>query len=99
VIASEIRVGDAAYRYGGEEFLAVFAGQALRAAVEAVERIRESVARATALADLPAPATLSARVAEVTSGDGFEAIIGRADLALYEAKGSGRNRVSVCSNA
>jgi diguanylate cyclase (GGDEF)-like protein len=101
-LAGRCRAGDAIYRYGGEEFLVVLPEQSLDSAAEAAERMRGDVA---ALA-IPHPAcgagavvTASAGVARLEQSDAgdFEAILKRADVALYRAKTFGRNRIQICS--
>ena len=95
------RVGDAYYRYGGEEFLCIFPEQSAAGALAAVERLRASVAELA----LPHRAavqggivTLSAGIAEVDPelADPHEAV-GAADRAMYEAKRLGRDRVEVAA--
>jgi diguanylate cyclase (GGDEF)-like protein len=98
-LAARCRVGDAVYRFGGEEFLLVLPEQSLESGATATERIREDVA---ALA-IPHPAcgagavlTMSAGVARLEPSDhgDFEAVLKRADAALYCAKDLGRNCVA-----
>jgi diguanylate cyclase (GGDEF)-like protein len=93
VFSSELRQGDLAYRYGGEEFLLVLPNRTIEEAAKGAERCRRTIAEVTADSDLPAPATLSAGVAQVTDGESIENVLGRADRALYRAKRAGRDRV------
>jgi two-component system chemotaxis response regulator CheY len=93
VFSSELRQGDLAYRYGGEEFLLVLPNRTIEEAAKGAERFRRTVAEATAGPHLPAPATLSAGVARVTDGESIENVLGRADRALYQAKREGRDQV------
>lgn len=76
-------------RWGGDEFLLVLDGVGADGALEqaraaAAERVRRELSR---------PVTLSAGVAIVVPGEALDAIVGRADVALYEAKAAGRNQV------
>jgi diguanylate cyclase (GGDEF)-like protein len=88
-----LRVGDSAYRFGGEELLLVMRGVQTAEAVKIVERVRSAVERAV----VPHPTgeggvlTVSIGVAAGT-GEAGELLAG-ADGALYEAKRAGRNRV------
>jgi diguanylate cyclase (GGDEF)-like protein len=95
VFSSELRQGDLAYRYGGEEFLLVLPNRSIEEAAKGAERFRRTVAEVTGNGNLPAPATLSAGVARVNAGESVESLIGRADRALYEAKRAGRDQVVV----
>jgi two-component system cell cycle response regulator len=91
------RLGDAAYRYGGEELLIALAGQTLEAATTTGERMREAIEMMAIPFGEPTSATLtvSAGVAQLQPDDNgtFSRLLGRADAALYLAKQSGRNRV------
>ena len=92
----QIRIGDALYRYGGEEFLVLLPEQTIDSAALAAERLRAAV---EALA-LPHPSggtvTVSAGVAGTSErGCRPDELFQLADQALYRAKSSGRNRVEV----
>jgi two-component system chemotaxis response regulator CheY len=100
LLKETIRGGDSLFRYGGEELLVVLPEQTLESAELAGERIRRAISNAA----LPHPGnpphgvvTLSIGIAALDSinGHSFDAMIAEADVALYEAKRSGRNRVSV----
>lgn len=89
-VASTVRVGDIAVRYGGEEILVVLPETRLSNAVEVGERIRDRVMRSS----LPFVLTVSIGVAAGEPGDSWaEQVFDRADQALYRAKAGGRNRV------
>ncbi len=100
VIASKCRVEDHAYRYGGEEFLILMAAPGALNAVNALTRIRRAVQALGiphALNDPPGVLTISGGIAVPTAGilEDANALLTAADAALYEAKGTGRNRVVV----
>jgi diguanylate cyclase len=86
-------------RIGGEEFVMLLPGLDVQAAVAAAEQFRLAVQGMSI--DLPEGAlkfTVSAGVASHRPTDkDFNALLNRADEALYEAKGAGRNRVIVAS--
>jgi diguanylate cyclase (GGDEF)-like protein len=90
-ITGELRGGELAYRLGGEEFLVVLPGVPEAEAVHIAERLRLAL-RAAYPAGLRITASFGVAGA-AGAGVTYEALYGRADRALYEAKGSGRNRV------
>jgi diguanylate cyclase (GGDEF)-like protein len=99
-ITKSCRDGDAAYRYGGEEFLLILPEQSAASAAIAAERFCKSI-EALALPHQsktpPGVITISAGVATLEPGD-YEAThlwLKRADDALYRAKQAGRNCVRV----
>ncbi len=85
---------DAMGRLGGEEFLVVLPRCGRRQARDVAERIRAAVqARCASVAGVAVGLTVSIGVAERMSGDSSDALLRRADGAMYAAKESGRNRV------
>jgi diguanylate cyclase (GGDEF)-like protein len=94
VVVGEMRGADRLGRYGGEEFLLMLHGVRSGAdAVQVAERMRAAVAHHAWPAVAPGLAvTASVGVAMAQPGDTVEALIARADLALYEAKRQGRNQ-------
>ncbi len=99
VLDHESRTGDRAYRYGGEEFLVLLAGQTLTQALIATERIRHAVET------LAIPHRTSRAAEMVTISVGVSAweyeqldtpanVLARADNALYQSKAHGRNRAT-----
>ena len=96
-----LRPGDLIGRTGGEEFLALLPGAAPGAAAEIAERLRAAVAAidASAIAAglrVTVSVGVAARRADESS---VEAVVRRADEALYRAKESGRNRVELAEAA
>lgn len=89
-----VRSYDLVGRYGGEEFLIVFPGCNRDELLRIAEKIRLSVARKPVLAGTHGiPITLSIGATTITSGDSSaENMIAAADVALYRAKNTGRNR-------
>jgi len=92
-----IRGGDVLVRRGGEEFVVIMANTERAGAVACAERIR------AALADTPIEIdddvtltqTISIGVATWDGEETAEDLEHRADLAMYDAKRAGRNRVVV----
>lgn len=98
-LAAAIRTGDGIVRWGGEEFLLVLPGVGAEQAERIVDRARAAVADETI--DLGGGRvvriTVSVGVAERRAGEPRDAVIARADDALYVAKQSGRNRVALAA--
>jgi diguanylate cyclase (GGDEF)-like protein len=89
ILLKELRTADYVFRYGGEEFLALLPKTDLEKANETAERLRRAV-------EADAGVTISLGVATYQKNlPDKEALIGRADAALYRAKEGGRNRVEV----
>ena len=84
-------------RLGGEEFAALLPGADFEGAQQLAERLRRIVAES--------PVTTASGIIQVTVSIGVtpfaptdaaaDAILGRADRALYRAKNQGRNRVAI----
>lgn len=90
-VRKSLRTFELVYRVGGEEFLIVLTGTSLDEGMEIAERIR-GVVRETRPAGVDV--TVSLGVAEASgSAVRFERLYAAADMALYEAKRRGRDRV------
>lgn len=89
-----LREGDVACRYGGDEFVAILAGVAYPAAASAAERVRRRVEEAGRIAALAEPLTCSIGLATFPNhASTTDSLLKAADLALYQAKHEGKNRV------
>ncbi|NJB67710.1 diguanylate cyclase (GGDEF)-like protein [Desulfobaculum xiamenense] len=90
-----LREVDAFGRIGGEEFAAVLPATPRAAGIQAAERIRAAVANhAMHSPKGPFHITVSIGVAQYKgNGESLDELLSRADSALYEAKGEGRDRV------
>ncbi|MCY1144319.1 GGDEF domain-containing protein [Actinoplanes sp. Pm04-4] len=88
--SAELRDGDVLARYGGEEFIVVLPGASLPRATAALERLRMVT---------PAGQTFSAGQAQWDGTETSEALIARADVALYAAKAAGRDRICTAEPA
>jgi diguanylate cyclase (GGDEF)-like protein len=95
-MAGEMREYDHLGRYGGEEFLAVLPNCDSEVAREVAERVRRSLAERPILTkSTSVEITVSIGVAQWRGGEQTSELLEEADLALYRAKDSGRNRVEV----
>jgi diguanylate cyclase (GGDEF)-like protein len=88
---ASLRNTDLAARIGGEEFALLLPATDLAQAQQLAERLRQEIAAL----QLPAAVTVSIGCAELSPEMGsVDALLARADEALYAAKENGRNRVS-----
>lgn len=96
-IQTELRQSDIIGRYGGEEFIVVLSGADAAAAEPIAERIRLRVSE-VGIEGHGAPIRLTCSIGVASSdqlGVWGEALIAKADAAVYAAKRLGRNRVQV----
>lgn len=98
LVAETLRQTDRVGRYGGEEFAFIFPETTPAEALRLTGRLRQR------LADTPPrlpdgsalPVTVSFGLADATGSD-LEGSLAQADSALYQAKGSGRDRCVLAS--
>ena len=94
IAQSALRDTDRIGRFGGEEFLVILPGAALRSAKGPLERIRDNVAAFEWNGvGSEMHMTITVGIAQHLPGEAAEALVRRADMALYLGKESGRNRV------
>ncbi|MDR1950516.1 MAG: diguanylate cyclase [Spirochaetaceae bacterium] len=100
VISSALRKNDFMGRYGGEEFILFFSGADLETGIIIAERVRKSLASSpvnleAGPADISASfgVTLASYGEDLSDPNLIQNLINNADIALYEAKNTGRNRV------
>lgn len=101
VLRSSTRDQDRVYRFGGEEFLLIFAGVDAENAMKLAERARAAVERTPLTGETlqpVGPITISIGVALFPDhGRDMAALIDIADRAMYSSKQTGRNRVTLAS--
>jgi diguanylate cyclase (GGDEF)-like protein len=92
-LRERMRKNDVLGRWGGEELLVLMRGDNTEDIVQAVERLREEIA----LWPFVSVGMVSASfgIAQGIEGDNPHTLLNRADMALYRAKHSGRNRVEI----
>ena len=99
LLSNSLRAGDAVVRYGGEEFLVILAEVGISIAAKVGERARQNVAdHPIKVNGQEIPVTISVGVAERRDDEDRDALISRADTALYKAKQAGRNKVEVAES-
>jgi diguanylate cyclase (GGDEF)-like protein len=101
LLRESVRDIDLAGRWGGEEFLLVLPGTDLEGATHVADRVRRALAGRIVLSvdGEPIPVTASFGVAAYPQTQTASALFAAADAALYEAKRTGKNRVSVASES
>jgi two-component system, cell cycle response regulator len=97
LLRSHLRDSDLASRWGGEEFVMAFTSTDVEGARVAAERLRAAIEAVSVDDDAGEriPVTASIGLAAGSGGEPLEALISRADQAMYASKASGRNRVSI----
>lgn len=96
VLRQLLRPTDSIARYGGEEFLILMPNTEAAEAQKVMQRVQRELTRQFFLHENQRILiTFSAGVVQLAPGEDREAVIARADAAMYRAKTSGRNRVEV----
>lgn len=95
-LLAAVRAGDRAFRFGGDEFVAIIHAAGGEDIGAAAERLRRSVAEIDLArcvgGDIVGHLTISLGVARFRSADRVSTLLERADGALFAAKRAGRNR-------
>jgi diguanylate cyclase (GGDEF)-like protein len=93
LLTDAVRSSDLVGRMGGEEFFVMLRGTGLASAFGLAKRMCERIAaRATDFNGTPVATTISIGVSVIRAEDAsIDAVLARADHALYAAKAAGRN--------
>jgi len=91
ILTNNIRQTDTVGRWGGEEFIVICPETEIEGAVKLAEKLRKVIEKT--IFDSIGSITCSFGVAEINNADTIKNIIKRSDIALYNAKEQGRNRV------
>ncbi|STX52105.1 sensor histidine kinase [Legionella busanensis] len=93
LLRSSIRSHDFACRYGGEEFFFFMSNSSKEVAIERAEQLHKKVAKLKFPRYNLGPITISIGIASYPAdGDNLIALMKAADIALYFAKSTGRNK-------
>ena len=92
-LIATLRANDSVIRWGGEEFLLIFAGCDVDQGLRLAERCREAVQNKHH--DDVGLITMSVGVGELQPNEALADLIERVDQALYIAKNAGRNQTRV----
>ena len=95
-IESVVRANDVVARLGGDEFLVVLDGVEGESAAAAIaDKVRAACSQPVATPTGTVATTLSVGVVLREAGESSDALIARADRAMYTAKDAGRNQTVV----
>jgi two-component system cell cycle response regulator len=93
-IINNVRAEDVVARYGGDEFVAIINDTS--SSIETIaQRIITSIAKESVLIEKHHVVTASIGITQCNNCDSANAILTKADQALYEAKDQGRNRIAI----
>ncbi|MCE9638742.1 MAG: GGDEF domain-containing protein [Betaproteobacteria bacterium] len=93
VIKRSMRPSDVVVRFGGEEFLFLLPDSGTDDTARALSRLQQDLHRSPLVyGNCRLPITFSAGIAVRKTGETRDAVIARADRALYRAKSAGKNR-------
>jgi len=91
---AQLRTTDILGRMGGEEFIALLPHTSIHHATTTAQRIRSSIESLIIGHNSECiRMTVSVGVSTFTPGEDMDSLLSRADIALYQAKAEGRNRV------
>lgn len=99
LLRNGLRESDIVARWGGEEFVVLLRDCPLTQALQIAENLRGMVATHWFALAEKQQVTISIGVAQHLPGESADAMFARMDVALYQAKANGRNRVVNASTA
>ncbi|QEY31848.1 GGDEF domain-containing protein [Synechococcus sp. RSCCF101] len=98
-LEAKLRDYDLCGRWGGEEFLILFAGSPQSLAIHGAERVLQQIRlMQTSCNEVVIQCTVSIGLAEHRIGERYSDTIHRADEALYRAKHEGRDRIVLAAS-
>jgi polar amino acid transport system substrate-binding protein len=94
ILKENLRKTDFVGRFGGEEFVIICPESNIESVSNLMENLRKEIENHNF--EKIKHKTASFGITILKKGDTFDSILKRADEALYDAKNSGRNKVSIC---
>ena len=94
ITKNNVRFNDYLYRFGGDEFCIAFTNVNKEVVKERLHLIQNSIKENVHVPDPNHKITISVGMVENTKNEKIDDLMKKADLALYEAKNNGRNRIS-----
>jgi len=94
ILDRNLRQPDMVGRWGGEEFLIMVPNNTAQGAVQLADRIRQYIKKIPETM-IPEPISASFGVSQLQPHQGSDQLLYQADMALYQAKNQGRDRVVI----
>ena len=82
-------------RFGGDEFVVLLPDSAEDSTLLVAEKLNSALLNSMARQNWPVTFSIGAHVAQGADASQAEALLSRADLAMYAAKKEGKNRIMV----
>lgn len=96
ILKNNIRQTDLLARWGGEEFVIAYINTSLEDALIVTEKLKNLIENDYILRDLSkSTITASFGLTTLKKEDKMDDLINRADIAMYESKDNGKNRISI----
>jgi diguanylate cyclase (GGDEF)-like protein len=95
VFEKAIRESDIFARYGGDEFILALPNTSQENAIELLSRIQQDMSKLAASPSSDFSVTISFGLTSLDEKSTVDKLLNQADIALYQAKNAGRNRIEV----
>ena len=96
ILKNNIRKSDLIARWGGEEFVIAYINSSFEDSLLTTEKLKDLIENDYILKDLnQGNITASFGLTTLKKDDKADDLINRADIAMYESKNSGKNRISI----